>query len=108
MIASSKRRYPRDCRPRIANAITPVISAAGNSGTPNSRFKPSAAPTNSATSVAIAITSACTHIPHDSERGYCARNSAGRLCSVTIPSFADRYCTSIAIRFATSTTHSSR
>ena len=46
---------------RIANAITPVIKPAGSSGTPNSRFKPSAAPRNSAMSVDIAIISACTH-----------------------------------------------
>ena len=40
---------------------------AGSSGTPNSRLMPTAAPTNSARSVAIATTSACSH------------SSAGRL-----------------------------
>ena len=42
----------------------PVISPAVNSGTPNRRLRPSAAPRNSAMSVAIAITSAWIHNPH--------------------------------------------
>jgi hypothetical protein len=59
-------------------------------------------------SVAIAITSACTHMPQVSARGDRARMCSGRFCPVTIPSLADRYWMSIAIRLATSTTQSSR
>ena len=59
-------------------------------------------------SVDIAMISACTHRPHVSALGKRSRHSSGRLLSVTIPSFADRYWISIAIRLAASTTHSSR
>ena len=45
---------------RIANVTTPVSTPAGSSGMPKSRWKPSAAPTNSARSVAIATASACS------------------------------------------------
>ena len=59
-------------------------------------------------SVDIAMTSACTHIPHANGLGKRSRMTSGRLWSVTMPSFAERYWMSIAIRFAASTTHSSR
>ena len=107
VIASSNPRWPRCCRPRIPNAITPVSRPATKSGTPKIRFRPIAAPRNSATSVAIAITSACTHSPQLTQRGNRSRHSSGRLRSVQMPSLADRYCTSIAIRLAASATHSS-
>jgi hypothetical protein len=107
VIASSKRRTPRVCNSRMANAIKPVIRPAGSSGTPNSRFKPRAAPRNSAMSVDIAITSACTHIPQVTARGNRSRTTSGRFRPVTIPSLADRNWISIAIRFASSTTQSS-
>jgi hypothetical protein len=103
-MASSKRRYPRCSRARIANAITAVIRPAGNSGTPKSRYNPTAAPTNSARSVAIAMISACTHSPRDTGRGRCSRHSSGRSRPVATPAFADRYCTSIAMRLATTMT----
>ena len=77
LIASSKRRKPRACSPRIPNAITPVISPAGSSGTPNSRFSPIAAPTNSARSVDIAMISAWTHMPQVNTRGKCSRTTSG-------------------------------
>ena len=63
-ITASSRRKPRPAAPRITNAATPVRRAAGKSGMPNSRLMPIAAPRNSAMSVAIAITSACTHSPN--------------------------------------------
>ena len=59
-------------------------------------------------SVDIAISSAWTHMPHVTARGNRRRTTSGRLWSVTIPSFAERYWISIAIRFAASTTHKSR
>ena len=108
LIATSKRRKPWVCSSRIANAITPVISPAGSSGTPKSRLSPIAAPRNSAMSVDIAITSACTHIPQVNARGKRSRTTSGRLRSVTMPSLAERYWISIAITFAASTTHNSR
>ncbi len=92
----------------MANAISPVINPAGSSGTPKSRFSPRAAPRNSAMSVDMAITSACTHMPQVTARGNRSRTTSGRLRSVTIPSLADRYWISIAIRFAASTTQSRR
>ena len=49
-ITASSRRKPRCWRARIANAPAPAISAAGKSGIPNSRLRPSAAPTTSAMS----------------------------------------------------------
>ena len=83
--------------------MKPAIS----SGTPNSRFRPIAAPMNSAMSVAIAISSACTHRPTVTHRGKRSRHISARLRSVAIPSFADRYWISIAIRLASTTTHRS-
>jgi hypothetical protein len=51
--------------------------------------------------------SAWAHRPQLTHRGKCVRHSSGRLRSVAIPSLADRYCTSMAMRLAASTTHSS-
>ncbi len=56
----------------------------------------------------MAMISAWTHSPHVALRGRCARHSSGRFLPVAIPVFADRYCTSIAIRFAAMITHTSR
>ena len=84
------------------------MSPAGNSGMPNSRFSAIAAPTNSARSVAIATSSACTHSPHVTGRGKCSRHSSGRLRPVATPIFADRFWMSIAMRFAATMTHSRR
>ncbi len=88
----------------MPNATTAVMSPAGNSGTPKSRFRPTAAPTNSARSVAIAMISACTHRPRDTGRGRCSRQSSGRSFPVATPVFADRYCTIMAIRLAATIT----
>ena len=71
------------------------------------RFSPIAAPTNSARSVAIAIASACTHSPQRTGRGKWSRESSGRFRPVATPVFADRYWTSIAIRFARTMTQTS-
>ena len=79
-----------------------------NGGTPNSRLSAIAAPTNSARSVAIAMISAWTHNPQVTGRGSASRASSGRLRPVATPTLADRYCTSIAIRFAAMITHTSR
>ena len=50
-----------DLHARMANAATPVRIAEIHSGRPNTSCRPSAAPTNSARSVAIATASACSH-----------------------------------------------
>ena len=92
----------------MPKVMTPVIRPAGSSGTPKSRLSPSAAPRNSAMSVAIAITSAWIHRAIEVHRGKCMRESSGRLWPVASPSLADRYWINMAIRLATSTTHSSR
>ena len=78
---------------------TPVINAAGKSAIPNSRWRPSAAPRNSARSVAIAITSACTQRPTEVLFEKLSRQSSGRLRPVAIPTLADSVWISIAIRF---------
>ena len=46
--------------------------------------------------------------PRSARRGRCARHSSGRFLPVAMPTLADRYCTSIAIRFAATITHTSR
>jgi hypothetical protein len=63
---------------------------------------------NSATSVAMAITSPWIHMAQVAGRGSRSRTSSGSARPVTMPSLADRYCTTMAIRFAARTTHSSR
>ncbi len=75
---------------------------------PNSRLRPSAAPTTSATSVAIATSSACSQRLIEVRREKVSRHSSARLRPVAMPSFADCVWTSIATRFAASTTQSSR
>ena len=92
----------------MKNAATPTISAAGKSGRPVIRLMPIAAPTNSAMSVAIAISSACTHSPKVTRRENCSRQTSGRFIPVAIPSFALIVWISIAIRFATRTTQRRR
>jgi hypothetical protein len=57
MTASSGLK-PRRCRVSMPKTPTPVSNPAGNKGMPKSKFKASAAPMNSARSVAIAMTSA--------------------------------------------------
>ena len=56
----------------------------------------------------MAISSACAHNPIDTGRGKCSRHSSGRSFPVTTPTFADRYCTSIAIALAITTTQTNR
>ena len=85
-----------------------VIRPAGNRPIPNSRCSPIAAPTNSARSVAIATISACTHKKKLTVRGKLSRHSSSRLPPDARPAFADRYCTSIAMRFAMTMTQTSR
>ena len=92
----------------MAKAITAVMSPAWNSGTPNSRFSAIAAPTNSARSVAIAMSSAWTQSPKLVRRPKCSRQSSGRLRPVAMPIFAERFWISIAMRLAASRTQSSR
>ena len=75
---------------------------------PKRRFSAIAAPMNSARSVAIAMTSACTQRRNETRRGNRSRQISGRFLPVAIPSFALIDWMSIAIRFALSTTQSSR
>ena len=91
----------------MPNATTAVMMPAANRGTWKSKFSPTAAPTNSARSVAIAISSACTHSPRETGRGRYSRHSSGRSFPVATPVFADRYWTSIAMRLATTMTQTS-
>ena len=107
-ITASRRRKPVACSARIAKAQRTAITAPHPSGIPNSRLSPSAAPSTSARSVAIAITSAWSQSPKETLRGKLSRQTSARLRPVAIPSFAESVCTTIAIRFAASTAQSSR
>ena len=85
-----------------------MTNADGKRLVPRSRSKPIAAPRNSARSVAIAITSACTQSPIEVRRENCSRQTSGRLLPVAIPSLADSVWISIAIRFEATITQTSR
>ena len=66
-----------------------------------------AAPRNSARSVAIAATSLTIQSAQTTGFGKCSRHNSARLRPVTMPSLADSAWNSIAVRLASSTTHSS-
>jgi hypothetical protein len=94
-----------------ATTITPTktaITAPQPSGIPNRRLSPRAAPSTSARSVAIAITSAWIHSPKLTGRERLSRHTSARFRPVAIPSFADSVWTSMAMRFAASTAQSRR
>ena len=91
----------------MANATAAVSKPAGKSGMPNRRLRPTAAPTNSARSVAIAIASAWSQRPQETGRGKLSRQSSGRFLPLATPVFAERYCTSMAMRFARTMTQTS-
>ena len=75
---------------------------------PKSRWKPSAAPTNSARSHAIATASACSQRKMRTGSENRSALSSARLSPVAMPSFALIVWISIAIRFETRMTQSSR
>ena len=106
-IVASKGRKPKRWRPRIAKAATPVMTAAGKSEIPSRRWKPSAAPRNSARSVAIAITSAWSQSAIAVRWEKRSRQTSARFCPVAMPSFAESVWMSIAIRFEATITQSS-
>ena len=87
--------------------ITPVMTAAGKSGMWSNSLIPSAAPRNSARSVAIAISSAWIQSPIEVRREKRSRQTSGRFRPVAIPSFADSVWISIAIRFDATITQTS-
>ena len=86
----------------------PVSTVEKSRLVPSSSWKPIAAPRNSARSVAIAITSACTQSRNDVRRENWSRQTSGRLRRVAMPSFADSVWISIAIRFEATITQTSR
>ncbi|OUE25150.1 hypothetical protein CMMCA001_07110 [Clavibacter michiganensis subsp. michiganensis] len=86
----------------------PTITPPATSGIPNSRCSAIAPPMTSARSVAAAMSSACTQNARRRVVGSRWPSSSGRLRPVTSPSFADWYCTSTAMRFAATSTHTSR
>jgi hypothetical protein len=108
MIAASNRLRRNGCSMRSPKDTNAVMTAAGSSGMPKSRLSATAAPTNSARSVAIVTSSACTQSRPVTGRGQCSRHSCGRLRPVTMPSLADRYWTNIAMRLALTITHNNR
>ena len=67
---------------------------------PKRRFRASAAPMNSARSVAIAMISAWIQSKSVTGRGKRARQTPGRFLPVAIPSLADIDWMSMAMRFA--------
>ncbi len=88
--------------------MTPTITPPSSIGTPNSRYSAIAPPITSAMSVAAATSSACTQYNRRGQVESRSPMSSGRLRPVTMPTFADWYCTITAIRFATMSTQSSR
>ena len=80
------------------------MAAAGSSGIPKTRLMPRAAPTNSARSVAMAISSAWTQSSRLTDRGKRSRQTSGRLRPVAMPSLALSDWTSMAVRLAPITT----
>ena len=86
----------------------PVMKAEKSRLVPSSSSKPIAAPRNSASSVAIAITSACTQSRNDVRRENRSRQTSGRFRRVAMPSLAESVWISIAIRFEATITQSSR
>ena len=68
---------------------------------------PTAAPRNSARSVAIAAASAASHSPIRIRRLVCILIACGNVMPEAMPSFADSDWISSAIRFDSSSTHSS-
>ena len=107
-MTASSRRKPDAWRARITKAATTAIAAPQPSGIPKSRERPSAAPSTSARSVAIAITSAWIQRPNETRLGRSSRQTSARFRPVAMPSLAESVCTSIAIRFEASTAQSSR
>ena len=91
----------------MVNAAIPVSTPEIHRESPKTRCSPSAAPTNSARSVAIAIASACSHSSTTTRNGSWSRQTSGRLRPVAMPSLALIDWISIAIRFAARTTQSS-
>ncbi len=89
------------------NAARPVRIPETHIDRPKTRCRPSAAPTNSARSVAIAIASACSQSSTTTRKGNRSRQTSGRLRPVAMPSLALIDWTSMAIRFAARTTQSS-
>ena len=84
-----------------------MIRPATKSGNEKRIARPSAAPVNSARSVAIAIASAWIQRKYDTRREKRSRQTSARFLPVAMPNFADSDWTIIAIRFAASTTHRS-
>jgi hypothetical protein len=104
VIAASSRRKPPTSIARTANVARAASKAETQIDRPNTRFSPSAAPVNSARSVAMATTSACSHRNMTWLRGSRSRHISGRDMPVAMPSLADIDWMSMAIRFAVSTT----
>ena len=74
---------------------------------PNSRLNPSAAPMNSARSVAMATSSITTHIPQTTGAGKVAAAEFGQVAAGGDPQLGGQAWISIAIRLLATTTHSS-
>ncbi|GAA3528814.1 hypothetical protein GCM10022222_09830 [Amycolatopsis ultiminotia] len=81
---------------------------AGNEAEPNSKCSAIAPPTISAAPVATATISACAQNNSRGIRLIRLPRNSGSDRPVTIPSFAERYCTSTALAFATTSTRASR
>ena len=69
VITASSGRKPCRSNARIANVTIPVRTPATKSGIPKSKLNPSAAPRNSARSVAMATNSMRIHMVQTAQRG---------------------------------------
>ena len=106
---SNGRAPPRDWMSSRKIETVPVMKPPHSNGTPKRRYRATAPPMTSAMSVAIATSSACSQYARRAH-GWRMRvpRVSGRLCPVTMPSFAERYWMSQAMTLASTTTHTSR
>lgn len=93
--------------PINANDATAASTAPAHSGSPNTRLNPMAAPMISAMSVAIIASSAASHSTHTTGRLSRSRHSVATPLPVAMPSLAATTWIRIAIRLASTITHSS-
>src|SRR3954451_4600661 len=95
---------------RNASSATPAAATTAppiGNGTPSSSCSAIAPPSTSARSVAMVTTSAWAQSRTRGTRPYRSRHISGSERPVTVPSFAERYCTSMAARPAATTTQTS-
>ena len=101
-----KPRSDASLTPMSANEAIAASTAPAHSGSPNTRLKPMAAPMISAMSVAIIASSAAAQSIHTTGLERRSRQSCATPLPVAIPSLAATIWMRIAMRLASTITHS--